>query len=156
MIESFWMDIFAEFGFAEGLILMSVYLYFKGTRRERRVTREPELGRIVVILERCRARLLESTLDSLFDCSHRLRMSPSKRTPAPKKTWRHAMRRRNNKRYLGNTNTGEVHDLDHEKPQCQIDTIIRSGHAVYFVSLRDAQRQGYKKRCGHCIENSKR
>jgi hypothetical protein len=29
----------------------------------------------------------------------------------------------------------EVHDLDNEKTQCQIDEIIRAGHAVAFHSL---------------------
>ncbi len=64
-------------------------------------------------------------------------------------------RRANNKRYLGNTNTKEVHDLDNEKPQCQINTIIRNGHAVYFDTLKQAHNQGYDN--GHwCIGDSKR
>lgn len=37
-----------------------------------------------------------------------------------------------NKRYCGNTNKKEVHDLDNEKTQCQIDEIIAAGHARTF------------------------
>ena len=44
-------------------------------------------------------------------------------------------------RYLLNTNpmSLEVHDLDNEKPQCQIDTIIRAGHAQYLRVSTEAE-----------------
>lgn len=50
-----------------------------------------------------------------------------------------------NKRYLGNTNKTEVHDLNNEKPQCQIDEIIAAGHAVVFTpdTLSQAHTDGY-------------
>jgi hypothetical protein len=40
------------------------------------------------------------------------------------------------KRYLGNSNKKEVHDLDQEDTSasgCQIDEIIRAGHAVTSI-----------------------
>ena len=33
----------------------------------------------------------------------------------------------NGERYLGNTNTTEVHDLDNEQKSCQIDEILMLG-----------------------------
>ncbi len=47
--------------------------------------------------------------------------------------------------YLGNTNSMEVHDLDNEKSQCQIDEIIEAGHAVPFKTLRAALAAGYDR-----------
>lgn len=61
----------------------------------------------------------------------------------------------NGERYLGNTNTTEVHDLDNEKALCQIDEIINAGHDRPFNSLDDAHRIGYDN-CHWCIGNSKR
>ncbi|NQU83365.1 MAG: hypothetical protein HQ536_01505 [Parcubacteria group bacterium] len=66
---------------------------------------------------------------------------------------------RPNKRYLGNDNHGhmEVHDLINEQPRCQIDEIIRAGHAVIFSpdTLSQAHSEGYDN-CAHCIGNSLR
>ena len=62
-----------------------------------------------------------------------------------------------NKRYLGNSNTKEVHDLHNEKTQCQIDEIIRARHAVVFTpdTLSQAHADGYDN--GHyCIGGSTR
>lgn len=63
------------------------------------------------------------------------------------------------KRYLGNSSPSkkEVHDLQNEKPNCQIPEILRAGHAVAFVpdSLDEAHRCGYDN-CAYCIGNSKR
>ncbi|MCA9217175.1 MAG: hypothetical protein KDB27_29100 [Planctomycetales bacterium] len=64
-----------------------------------------------------------------------------------------------NKRYLGNGSPTkkEVHDLQNEKTQCQIDEIIRAGHAVVFTpdTLTQAHAEGYDN--GHyCIGNSRR
>lgn len=64
------------------------------------------------------------------------------------------------KRFLGNTNTKEVHDLDNEKTgpnECQIDEIIRAGNARTFVpdTLEQAHKEGYDS-CAYCIGRSKR
>ena len=64
------------------------------------------------------------------------------------------------KRFVGNTNKLEVHDLDNEQTganECQIDEIISAGHAVTFSpdSLAEAQSQGYDS-CAHCIGGSRR
>ncbi len=66
----------------------------------------------------------------------------------------------NGKRYVGNTNTTEVHDLDNEKTganQCQIDEIIAAGHAVTFSpdTLAQANSEGYDNGA-HCIGGSLR
>ncbi len=60
-------------------------------------------------------------------------------------------------RYCGNNSESkmEVHDLDNEKPQCQIDEIIEAGHAVPFDSLQVAHDAGYDN--GHyCLGGSTR
>lgn len=59
------------------------------------------------------------------------------------------------KRFLGNRNKSEVHDLDNEKHMCQINEIIRAGHAVTFTpdTLAEAHRRGYDN-CAYCIGNS--
>lgn len=59
--------------------------------------------------------------------------------------------------YCGNNSYDkmEVHDLDNEKSQCQIDEIIRAGHAVPFTSLDAAHRSGYDN-CAYCLGNSTR
>jgi len=55
-------------------------------------------------------------------------------------------------RYCGNINTMEVHDLDKEKPQCQIDEIIAAGHVKTFSpdTLEQAHAEGYDN-CEYCI-----
>lgn len=60
-------------------------------------------------------------------------------------------------RYLGNTNKMEVHDLQHEKTQCQIDEILAAGHAVGFTpdTLDQAHAEGYDNGA-HCIGGSTR
>ena len=70
------------------------------------------------------------------------------------------MARRDSYRYLGNKNTKEVHDLDNEDTSpsgCQIDEIIRAGHAVWFNpdTLEEAHRQGYDN-CAKCLGGSRR
>ena len=61
--------------------------------------------------------------------------------------------------YLGNSHRDnmEVHDLYREKPQCQINEIIRAGHAVRFIpdTLDEAHRCGYDN-CAYCIGGSTR
>lgn len=61
----------------------------------------------------------------------------------------------NGERYLGNTNTTEVHDLDNEKTSCQIDEIIDAGHDRPFNTLDEAHNSGYDN-CYWCIGNSTR
>jgi hypothetical protein len=70
------------------------------------------------------------------------------------------MRRSNNKRFLGNSNTREVHDLDNEDVRasgCQINEVIRAGHAVFFTPdvLAQAYSEGYDN-CAKCIGGSRR
>ncbi len=64
------------------------------------------------------------------------------------------------KRFVGNTNKREVHDLDNEQTganECQIDEIISAGHAVTFSpdSLAQAHSEGYDNGA-HCIGGSRR
>lgn len=60
-------------------------------------------------------------------------------------------------RYLGNTSSTEVHDLDNEMSRCQIDKILQAQHAVVFSpdSLTEAHERGYDN-CAHCIGDSTR
>jgi hypothetical protein len=61
----------------------------------------------------------------------------------------------NGKRYIGNKNTMEVHDLDNEKTECEIDK-IKTEHVVTFTpdSLVTAHLQGFDN-CAHCIGGSR-
>ncbi len=64
------------------------------------------------------------------------------------------------KRFVGNTNKLEVHDLDNEQTganECQIDEIISAGHAVTFApdSLAQAHSEGYDNGA-YCIGGSRR
>ena len=72
------------------------------------------------------------------------------------------MARRNNgnmrgERYLANTSASkrEVHDLDNEKTQCQIDEVIAAGHDKPYSSLAAARGDGYDN-CAYCIGGSTR
>lgn len=63
------------------------------------------------------------------------------------------------RRFVGNTNKKEVHDLDNEKTsknECQIDEIIRAGHAKIFYpdTHEQAKKEGYDN-CAYCIGRSK-
>jgi len=57
--------------------------------------------------------------------------------------------------FLGNARTKEVHDLDNEKVNCQIDEIIRAGNDRPFHFLSTAHAQGYDN-CAYCLGNSNR
>jgi hypothetical protein len=46
-----------------------------------------------------------------------------------------------------------VHDLNNEKPDCCIDSILRNGDAVPFLCLDTAYHQGYEN-CPHCLAKS--
>jgi hypothetical protein len=60
-----------------------------------------------------------------------------------------------NANYCGNKSKREVHDLNHEKSQCQIEKIIRAGNALPFQTLSTAHAQGYGN-CAYCIGDSTR
>ncbi|OMH28072.1 hypothetical protein [Motiliproteus sp. MSK22-1] len=61
----------------------------------------------------------------------------------------------NGERYLGNTNTTEVHDLDNEQASCQINKIIMAGNDKPFTTTNEAKRLGYDN-CHWCIGGSTR
>jgi len=67
----------------------------------------------------------------------------------------------NGNRYVLNTATGEIHDLDHETVMCQIDK-IKPEHVLSYATYQQAEigqrvRSGlYGPRpdgCGHCIKS---
>lgn len=57
------------------------------------------------------------------------------------------------KRYLGNTNEKEVHDLLNEKEACNID-LIKPEHIKMFDSLTTEHNKTFDN-CAHCIGGSK-
>jgi hypothetical protein len=61
----------------------------------------------------------------------------------------------NGEKYLANTSYDkkEVHDLDNEKSNCQIDEIIRAGHDKPYNSLEQAHLDGFDN-CAWCIGGS--
>jgi hypothetical protein len=63
----------------------------------------------------------------------------------------------NGERYLANKSPSklEVHDLDNEQANCQIDEIIRAGHDKPYTSIEAAHADGYDN-CAYCIGGSKR
>lgn len=63
----------------------------------------------------------------------------------------------NGERYLANKSPSkrEVHDLDNEKSQCQIDEIIRAGNDKPYTALASAHADGYDN-CHHCLGGSTR
>lgn len=69
-------------------------------------------------------------------------------------------RTRAGKRFLGNTNKKEVHDLTKEDARangCQIDEFLRAGHGVYFVpdTHQQARMEGFDN-CAKCLGSSTR
>jgi hypothetical protein len=63
----------------------------------------------------------------------------------------------NGEQYLANASPSkrEVHDLDQEKSNCQIDEIIRAGHDRPYTSLSTAKAAGYDN-CAYCLGGSTR
>jgi hypothetical protein len=59
------------------------------------------------------------------------------------------------KRYLGNTNTNEVHDTDNENNNCQLDE-IETSHRQWYDTLTEAKNARSYDNCSYCIGNSKR
>jgi len=53
-------------------------------------------------------------------------------------------------RYLGNQSHKEVHDLDNEKSNCEIDKIIAAKNDVPFNWVSRAYDKGYDN-CAHCL-----
>ena len=60
-------------------------------------------------------------------------------------------------RFLANASSSkrEVHDLDNEKVQCQIDEIIRAGNDRPYITLAAAQSAAYDN-CAYCLGSSTR
>ena len=54
-------------------------------------------------------------------------------------------------RWLGNKKKKEVHDLEKEKPDCQIEEIIRTENDISFRTIEDAHQQGYEN-CPFCVD----
>lgn len=63
----------------------------------------------------------------------------------------------NGERFLANTSWSkrEVHDLDNEKVDCQVDEIVGAKHDKPYTSLDVAHQDGYDN-CAHCIGGSTR
>jgi hypothetical protein len=61
----------------------------------------------------------------------------------------------NGERYLGNKKHKEVHVLDNEKANCQINEIIAAKDDVPFDSLSVAHSEGYDN-CAYCFGGSSR
>ncbi len=63
----------------------------------------------------------------------------------------------NGERYLANTSRSklEVHDLDNENTNCQINEIIQARNDKPYTSLQTAHRDGYDN-CHYCIGGSGR
>lgn len=59
------------------------------------------------------------------------------------------------KRYLGNTNTLEVHDTDDEQTNCQLDEILAS-HRKWYDTLAAAKADLSYDNCAWCIGSSTR
>ena len=57
----------------------------------------------------------------------------------------------NGERYCANASSNEVHDLDHEQADCQIDEIIAAGHDQPFYMLAAAHAAGYNQNCRWCL-----
>ncbi|MGH7602899.1 MAG: hypothetical protein ACRENK_02755 [Gemmatimonadaceae bacterium] len=63
----------------------------------------------------------------------------------------------NGQKYVANTSPyrREVHDLDNENRNCQVDEIIRSGQDMPYTSLDAARRDDFGQ-CAFCSEGSNR
>jgi hypothetical protein len=61
----------------------------------------------------------------------------------------------NGERHCGNVATKEVHDLDNENANCQIDEIIDAGNDRPFNRLSEAHAAGYDN-CHWCLGSSHR
>ena len=55
-------------------------------------------------------------------------------------------------KYLGNKEKKEVHNLEAEKPECNIEQIIQAEYDIAFRTIDDAHDQGYSH-CPYCMED---
>ena len=109
----------------------------------------PDILDAVIVFASDACRLL------LLDCSNQL-FSKTGRDMARRNTGN--LGHMNDERYLGNTATKEVHDLDQEDTApngCQIDEIIGAGHDRPFGTLAGAHAAGYDN-CAKCVGESTR
>lgn len=53
-------------------------------------------------------------------------------------------------RYCADREKKQIHDLDAETANCQIDQAIATGEALSFQSLQNGHASGYRD-CRHCI-----
>lgn len=61
----------------------------------------------------------------------------------------------NGEKFIGNIIKRELHDLDNEKPLCQIDHILNAKNEIPFNFYFEAKDAGYNN-CVYCLGNSKR
>jgi hypothetical protein len=61
----------------------------------------------------------------------------------------------NGERYCGNASSNEVHDLDHEQANCQIDEIIAAGNDRPFYTLAVAHVAGCDQSCHWCLRDAR-
>lgn len=61
----------------------------------------------------------------------------------------------NGKRYLHNTNTNEVHDLDNESPNCHIDEIKHEHIEMIdeLLKFQISEAFGNVNGCAHCLKS---
>lgn len=59
------------------------------------------------------------------------------------------------KRYLGNTNTLEVHDTDNENTNCQLEE-IKADHRRWYDTLIQAKADENYDTCAWCLGGSTR
>ena len=59
------------------------------------------------------------------------------------------------KRYLGNSNTLELHDTNNENTNCQLDE-IKSEHRHWYDTLTEAKRDKSYDNCAWCLTGSTR
>jgi hypothetical protein len=63
----------------------------------------------------------------------------------------------NGQKYIANTSPyrREVHDLDNENRNCQVDEIIRTGQDKPYSSLSEARQDDFNQ-CAFCSANAER
>jgi hypothetical protein len=59
------------------------------------------------------------------------------------------------KRFLGNTNTSEVHDTSNEQVNCQLEEITQE-HRRWYDTLAEAKSNLAYDNCAYCIGASTR
>jgi hypothetical protein len=59
------------------------------------------------------------------------------------------------KRYLGNTNSLEVHDTQNEKTNCQLEE-VKVEHQSWYDTLTSAKADRAYDNCAYCLGSSAR